>query len=63
MDNKELAFLILHYRGPGLLDIVHKAIQLPSTLTTTTTYRLLISSRPIKSSTDVTSNVVVDYEF
>ena len=62
---KNWLFLILHYGGggggggggAGLIDIVYKAIKLSSA---STSYRLLISSRPIKLSTDVISNVVVD---
>ena len=41
-DDVHLAFLILQYGGPGLLDIVHKALNFPST---STAYRLLQSSR------------------
>ena len=41
-DDKDLAFLILQYGGPGLLDIVHRALNFPST---NTAYRLLQSSR------------------
>ena len=41
-DDKDLAFLILQYGGPGLLDIVHRALNFPST---STAYRLLQSSR------------------
>ena len=55
-DDKELAFLILHYGGPGLLEIVHKAIQLPSV---STAYRLLSNSKPMKSSIDITTTDVV----
>ena len=57
VDDKELAFLILHYGGPGLLEILHKAMQLPST---STAYRLLRGSKPIKSLTDVSSTDVVN---
>ena len=32
-DDKDLAFLILQYGGPGLLDIVHWALNFPSTST------------------------------
>ena len=32
-DDKDLAFLILQFGGPGLLDIVHRAIGFPSTST------------------------------
>lgn len=57
IDDKDLAFLILHYGGPGLLEIVHKAISLPSA---STAYRLLQGNKIIKSSTQVTSEEVVD---
>ncbi|XP_066914918.1 uncharacterized protein [Clytia hemisphaerica] len=47
-DDKDLAFLILQYGGPSLLDIVHKALKFPST---STAYRLLQGSTSmIKSS-------------
>ena len=37
-NDKELDFLILQFGGPGLLDIVHRAINLPSV---STAYRMI----------------------
>ena len=52
-NDKDLAFMILQYGGPGLLDIVHKAINLPST---SSAYRLLKKSQEMIVSS-VTSDI------
>ena len=57
-DDKDLAFLIHQYGGPGLLDICHRALRLPST---STAYRLLqASKKPIISSIDTLRNEFVN---
>ena len=43
---KDLAFLILQFSGPALLDICHRTINLPSSLTA---YRMMKGKRTIKS--------------
>ena len=56
-SDKDIAFLILQFGGPGLLDICHRALNLPST---STAYRMLKGSEKINSSLDVTPEMVVD---
>ena len=46
-DDVDLAFLMLQYGGPGLLDIVHRALNFPST---STAYRLLQKSKELLNS-------------
>lgn len=60
--DKDLAFLILQFGGPGLLDICHRALNLPST---STAYQLLKKSKAIISSIntplkDFSVNIDVD---
>ena len=50
-DDKDLAFLILQFGGPALLDICHRAINLPSS---STAYRLMKGKRTIKSTVHTT---------
>ena len=50
-EHVDLAFLILQYGGPGLLDIVHKAMNFPCT---STAYRLLKKSHEIIKSSVTT---------
>ena len=52
-DDVDLAFLILQYGGPGLLDIVHRALKFPST---STAYRLLQKSKEMIQSS-VNTNI------
>ena len=57
-DDKDLAFLIQQYGGPGLLDIVHRALNFPST---STAYRMLQDSRKfINSSVNTDVELFVD---
>ena len=61
-EDKDLAFLILQYGAPGLLDIVHRALNFPSP---STAYRLLKNSSIIQSSVyeDMTTfidNIIID---
>ena len=57
-EDKDLSFLILQYGGPGLLDIVHRALNFPST---STAYRLLQSTKKaIVSSIDTPLNKFVE---
>ena len=57
-EDKELAFLTLQYGGPGLLDIVHRALNFQSS---STAYRLLKSSRNfINSSVNTEMNKFVE---
>ena len=53
-EDVDLAFLILQYGGPGLLDIVHRALNFPST---STAYRLLQKTRKV-----INSSVTTDME-
>merc|ERR1712080_325138 len=56
-EDKDLAFIILQYGGPGLLDIVHRALNF---LSTSTAYRMLQSSRTfIVSSVCMPTNLFV----
>ena len=57
-DDKDLAFIILQFGGPGLLDIVHIALNFPST---STAYRILKNSGScINSSVNTPMNKFVD---
>ena len=63
-DDKELAFIILQFGGPALLDIVHRAIKLPST---STAYKMIKGSRTINTSvnadvSELTDNFKIDSE-
>ena len=64
-DDKDLAFIILQYGGPGLLDVVHRALNFPST---STAYRMIKNCRSLKSSintplTDFIENIFILAEF
>ena len=57
-DDKDLAFIILHFGGPGLLNIVHRALNFPST---STPYRILKNSGSCtNSSVNTPMNKFVD---
>lgn len=56
-DDKDLALLIQQFGGPALLDMVHRAIGLPSN---STAYRLLRKTPNIKSSLQVSAREIVD---
>ena len=57
-DDKDLAFIILQFGGPGLLDIVHRVLNFPST---STAYRILKNSGScINSSVNTPMNKFVD---
>ena len=50
-DDKDLAFIIYQFGGPALLEIVHRAIKLPSC---STALKILKGSRTINTAVDVT---------
>ena len=50
-DDKDLAFLILQYGGPALLEIVHNVIKLP---TCSTAYSMIKGKRTITTSVNAT---------
>ena len=62
-DDKDIAFLIMQFGGPGLLDICHRALNLPSV---STACRILKSSKAIISSINTplkgfSNNIDVDF--
>ena len=62
-EDKELAFLVLKFGGPSLLDILYKANVLPST---STAYKLAKKSKKLNSSVALSqavcfqSNITID---
>ena len=61
-DDKDLAFLIVQFGGPGLLDIVHRAIGFPST---STAYRMIKGTTQMSTSInakteDITKNININ---
>ena len=60
-NDKDLAYLILQFGGPALLDIYHRAINLPSTSTASG----MIKDKTLNSSLDagikdIVENIVID---
>ena len=61
-DDKDIAFLILQFGGPGLLDMCHRAIKVPSV---STAYNMIKGSACVKSSVTetlegLTSNIKIE---
>ena len=56
-DDKDLAFLILQFGGPGLLDIVHRAIGFPST---STAYKMIKGTTQMSSAIDVKTEDIIN---
>ena len=61
-DDKDLAFLILQFGGPALLDIVHRACHLPSS---STAYKMIQGTRTINTPvnariSDLSQNIAFD---
>ena len=56
-DDKDLAFLILQFGGPGLLDIVHRAIGFPST---STAYKMIKGTTQMTSAIDVKTEDIIN---
>ena len=59
-DDKDLAFLVLKFGGPTLLDILHRAKLLPST---STAYRMNKTCQPIQSSVHMSIKECFDTNF
>ena len=56
-DDKDLAFLILQFGGPGLLDTVHRAIGFPST---STAYKMIKETTQMSSAIDVKTEDIIN---